>query len=197
MNKHKGFTLTEVLIAVTLTGLVILAITSVDITSRQFFGDIKEQIQVQDETNIAMEQMVKNVQLGIGDITSPGVAEGVTPSPYSEQILMIRRDYNNPLTPSDYSDDIWIGYALDAREGHEGELFFCPNTAYDHRAGEDGGESRHEIIGNRVTTFTFSIADNTVSLTITARNDPSEAEGPENPETTLTSSAVLRAMSCK
>lgn len=74
LQKSNSFTLTEVLIALVLMSLVILAAASIDITSRKFFGTSSGQSQIQDEAKVAMEHIVKYVQQGIGDMSNPGTA---------------------------------------------------------------------------------------------------------------------------
>lgn len=62
----KGITLTELLIALSLVLLVALAATSIDLASRRFLSSASRESDLQNELNIAMEHIVRNISRGVG-----------------------------------------------------------------------------------------------------------------------------------
>lgn len=186
----KGFTLTELAIATVLMGVIILAVTSVDITSRRFFGAASDESRIQDEAKIAMEHIVKNVQLGIGDVTNPGTSEGFTITGGTQ--IQVKRDGLNGDADGKFdltdSADGFIEYNLQGNR--------IVYTIYDNNMAVVSTENLTDPI---VTNAGFSVGGvaNQVDAIIEVLRDPSKPESRENPKTTLTSSVVLRAMSTK
>lgn len=97
----RAFSLTEVLVAITLMGAMIIASTSVDITSRKFFEATKGQSHIQDEIKIAMKHIVKNLILG-HEVYDFGALDG--------DFFTIGARLDPLTTPGDSSDDNWIVY---------------------------------------------------------------------------------------
>lgn len=209
----KGFSLTEIMIAVTLMTVVIVAVTSVDITSRQFFGSTERQSQIQDEAKFALEHIAKNVQLGIGDMSNPE-ALGSPPTNSNTRgfyildstgdlaasglRLQVKRDgFTGPgdgrFDSSDAVDTIIEYEYLPAQD----IIRYYPDKD-DRNTYEDIAKyilDPHELDSGDPYIFESSIP-NQVDVTIKVLRDPSEPKSLENPETILTSSIVLRAMSC-
>jgi len=183
MNKYKAFTLTELLIAAVLVGLIILTVTSVDITSRRFFNVVSRRAKVQDEAKIAMEHIVKNVQRGIGDVTNPGTSEGFSASGSQVEVQL---DVDGDGRFTGIPPDKKIRYTYNG-----GKIVYDPDINI--------GGNEEDLTANMVTNASFNqgSAPNQVDVTIEVLHNPSEAEGLENPKTTLTSSIILRAMSCR
>lgn len=184
----KGSTLTELAIATILMGVIILAVTSVDITSRRFFGAASDESRIQDEAKIAMEHILKNVQLGIGDVTNLGTSEGFTITGGTQ--IQVKRDGLNGDADGKFdltdSADGFIEYNLQGNR--------IVYTIYDNNMAVVSTENLTDPI---VTNAGFSVGSvaNQVDAIIEILRDPSKPESRENPKTTLTSSAVLRAMS--
>ncbi len=176
IKKRKGFTLTELLVAVALSGLIILAVSSVDISSRRFFEAIKEKVQIQAEAAMAMEHIVKNLQLGIGDINNLGFSI----SGGNSQIQVWQDTNGNSMRDVGDTSVIYQYAAAQRRIRYKPDPSPWENLTeaiiYDCKFYIDG-------------------ASNRVSVIITARSEPTQPVGPDNPETILTSSIALRAMS--
>ena len=176
MGKYKGFTLTEILIAVVLMSMVILAVSSLDIVSRRFFESTSKQSQLQDEARIAMEHIVKNLtsanglfDLGAGD-------------PNTIWARLDRDAAGNPNnTPWDSSDDTWICYRTRTDEDGNNRITYYPNTNAVPPVSFSGAT---EDLADGVCEF--AVNGNVVSVIIT--------DAPINPQISLTSSVVLRAM---
>ncbi len=198
IENKKGFTITELLIAVALSGLIILAVSSVDISSRRFFEAIKEKGHIQAEAAMAMEHMVKNLQLGIGDMSNPGTF-GSPPGANNSRGFYIL----------DSSDLDWEGSRIRIKldDNNDGKFESGTDKIAEYRL--LGSRIRYdpnvlpgpfppEWLTDRVISdywFYIDGASNRVNVTITARSEPTQPAGPDNPETILTSSITLRAMS--
>lgn len=205
--RKKSFTLTELLIAMVLTSLVILAVTSVDITSRKFFAAASKEARVQNEAKIAMEHILEHVQLGIGDMSNAQTLDTGTPPALDNSrgfwilnssghlsstgsIIHIKRD---GLTgPAD--GKFVLG------DPDDGTIMYAFPGTQPYRIYYSGPAAPEYITDAVITNCTFETypadtSPNEVKVTIETLHDPSEAEGPDNPKTTLTSSIVLRAMS--
>ncbi|MFH1046019.1 MAG: hypothetical protein V1727_03550 [Candidatus Omnitrophota bacterium] len=184
----KGFTLTELIISTLLVGLVILSAVSADLTSRQFFKSAEDIIRVQDEAKIAMEHIAKNVSRGIGSLDSPAYT-------LSGPTNRIRVNIDGLLTGNtngrfgDAADDGTIEYEFDT-VNHR--IVFDPNT--DDAVVGDKENITTEVIAN--CSFSASADLNRIDVFIEARRDPTKAASNKNPEVSLSSSVVLRAMSC-
>lgn len=207
MLTKKAFTLTEILIAVMLVGLVIMAASSVDISSRQFLRTIERQIQVQDEAKIAMQHIAKNLQLGIGNMTNPGsignpplpnnsrgfyILDGWGNLANSGSIILVKRDglhgpgdgQFNPADPNDgISEYRYMG-------NPDFKIIYDPDIAI------PGSEDNFTDGIVNACNFSIDSAPNQVEVSIETLHDPLEADGLDNPHAILTSSIVLRAMSC-
>jgi len=202
MYSRKAFTLTEILIAVVLMGLVILAVASVDITSRRFFDTSSKESWIQDEAKIAMEHIIKNTQLGVGDMSNPETADGTNPPTANNSRGFYILDDEGDLAQSgsriqvkqDTDDDGTYDRIIDYE--YQGAPDY--KLVYDPDVGTAGDEETlaEGIVESVIFSFD-SDTPNQVKVTITVLSDPSKSKSLENPGTTLTSSIVLRAMSCK
>ena len=208
----RGFSLLEILVAIVITGVIILAVTSVDITSRRFFGSASSQSQIQDEAKIAMGHITRNIQLGIGDMTNPGNM-GDDPSTVNSSrgfyILdvsgnlaaigaRIQVKQDDPANPNGkYGDagDPFIEYEY--RDTEDLIRFYPDPTVADR----DDPNNFEVFADGKLYSADFRFDDtepalaNRVEVTIVTREDVNSEPSLENPETTLTSSVVLRAMS--
>lgn len=185
MFARKSFILTELLIAIVLLALVILAATSVDITSRRFFAAIKEQAHAQDEAKIAIEHMVRNfVQAHeIYDF------EAVASDPWT---IGVRLDPNS--TPNTDGDDTWIVYRFFGA-AWEGEIQYYPNAG--HPSAGTWTSTPYEVIATDIVVPPdsyppgrapmFMVTDNRIDIDITA--------GDGDISVNLQTSVILRSMS--
>lgn len=194
-KKTSAVTLIELLIAISLLGLVILSTTSVEMFARKQMKTTDMQTQLLNEVSPAIEHIVKNISLGIGDKNDPGIKVYPTgKAPY----LQIRQDINK--TPSDYSDDIWCEY-----KSNSFSLPDAPSIRYDPNI-NDGNSDNYQVIVRKVTDFTFALVDtnnngiatddNLVQFSVTVRKDPTKAIDPiNNPEVTIYTQAIAGSMS--
>jgi len=183
-HHHKSVTLVELLIAISLLGLVILAATSIDLFARRQLRDTDIRTQLINEISPAMEHMVKNILQGIGDINNPGVI-----GTHGGNTIQIRQDTNG----NSRADDSYnITYQL------LGNNILFTDTFL--------GIS-NEVIAQRITNLTFSYIDTNsngvpdsrdalLDINITARWDPTlSPDSITNPEVQLNSRVQLRSAS--
>ena len=199
IKKSEGFTLIKLLIAVALSGLIILAVSSVDISSRRFFEVIKEKGHIQAEAAMAMEHIVKNLQLGIGDMSNPGTFGNPPGANNSRGFYILDSSMNLD----------WEGSRIRIKldEDNDGKFGGAPDRIAEYRLQADRirydpnvlpGPSPPEWLTDMAISdcqFYIDGANNRVHVIITARSEPTQPAGPDNPETILTSSITLRAMS--
>jgi prepilin-type N-terminal cleavage/methylation domain-containing protein len=224
MKSQRAFSLTEILIAMILMGLVILAATSVDITSRRFFGTSSSEQRLQDEAKIGLEHMVKYVQQGIGDMTNPGTSWSepeddnsrgvyslsisgtlVAPGQPSKRLQVKIDGLNGPcdgkFDPDDSNDGI-VEYEF-YREAYNqpAVLRFYPDATVADRDDENNYEIiARNIVYNGSSFRIYQSAEQIANLVIVGldlRPDPVQPVSPENPEISLSSRVILRAMSIK
>lgn len=212
---EKSFSLTEILVALVLMGVIVLAVTSVDITSRRFFETVKDETWIQDEARIAMTHIAKNVELGLGDMTNASTPVGSPPLADDSRGFLILNDSGNLIDPTDPSD---LGTQIQVKFDHNGDGRFTGSDPdrvlqYTYDSGNyqinfdpDVNDAviagSEEVLAEGIVEsaiFSFDDSDptlaNRVEVTITVVREPGEVPSLDNPETTLTSSLILRAMS--
>lgn len=110
VKERKGFTLMELIIAISLLGIVLIAVASIDFASRRSLIAANRRARVQDWTRHAMEHMVRNIRLA--NRINPTSGSGHTQ-------IQLRMDYD-PSKPTDDPEsvlntpgnfnDYWVEY---------------------------------------------------------------------------------------
>lgn len=103
LDAKRGFTLIELIIAISLVGLIILAIVGVDVASRRFVNTSDYEARAQNQIGPVLEMIVKDVSRAVGNVRFDS---GVNQTTASD--IRARIDRNN--SPSNYGDDTWVGY---------------------------------------------------------------------------------------
>ena len=102
---NKSLTLLELLIALSLFSVIMLAVASIQYFSRFHVVTSERQSLLQNEISFALEHMSKYVSQGAGPLAlerATGPANG----------FRVRVDRNSTPTPADTNDDNWISYRL-------------------------------------------------------------------------------------
>jgi putative endonuclease len=133
-----GFTLMELLLAVTLMGFVMLIAANVEVATRTFYFRADRQGQLQVRLSAAMEHMVKNISLAHGQVNNSGI------NPITANSIAVRLDLTH--TPLDYSDDTWVNYR---QVGNQ--IIYCSN--WNGAACSVGEET---LVTGNVTTLQFT-----------------------------------------
>lgn len=184
----KTLSLMELIIAISLLIVIVLGAASFDIGSRQMLRASETKTQVLNEATLVLDHISKSALLGIGDADNPAIYSIPNATPYGETMLFIKQDTSgNGIREADDVDSV-VGYAQDKRAGHEGEIFFCPDTRFDHRAGEDPTHP-HQVLTTRAIangfTPTVPANGNTADISVTLRFDPAHDRNAfNNPEVT-------------
>lgn len=201
---NKSVSLLELLVAIVLLSVLVLGLTSIDFFSRNHVISSDMRSRLQNEIYLALEHINRSAIRATGDNTSFGILDPtfVGPSPYHETFTQIRIDLNSPPTPTSYADDTWVGYALDLRGGHDGELFYCQDLAATNYCGS-GFEANRVIIASHIPLDGFRVAQvfgpdgvTPIGLTVilNARHDVGIPASLENPEMTMMNVSYSRSI---
>jgi type II secretory pathway pseudopilin PulG len=101
MKNRNAVTLIELLLAVSLLGMVMVVAANIDIAARNFYFRADRQGQLQLRLAVAMERMAKDISYAHGDINDPGIIVG-------GNSISVRKDI--PASPENYADDTWVYY---------------------------------------------------------------------------------------
>ena len=119
----KGLTLTELLVAAILMGIVMVGLISVNYAIRRMENSTSEATILAMQTAAAMRHITRNGLLAVGHEADPGIRYDLT-TPPSVSYLSFRQDV--AATPADFTDDIWVIYT-DAGEANR--LYTCRQSA--------------------------------------------------------------------
>ncbi|TAN59426.1 hypothetical protein EPN16_07240 [bacterium] len=117
LSAKRGITLIELLIAISLVGMIVLAIVAVDVASRRFVNTSDFEARAQNQIAPTLDMIAKDVSLAIGNVRADsGICKDSDPTPCNittsvvSQNIRSRIDRNSNPTPGNYSDDTWVGY---------------------------------------------------------------------------------------
>jgi len=183
----KGFTLIELLITISLMGMIILAITAIDLGSRRFLNTANYEAQVQSEASPALERMVKEITLAYGQSDNPGI--NITGS----NQITIRRLDDPPPTYADFDDDPRLRYTFNSSN------FYIIRETSSSCPGGVCSWNPAEVIARNIESGAFSQGtDGVVGINMTARRNAQATPPPdtfENPRVTLETSVSPRSTS--
>ena len=187
MNKKAGFTLIELLIAIGLVGMIILAITAIDVASRRFLNTTNYEAQVQSEASPVVGRIVKDISMAYGQSANPGISITNT-----NRRITIRRLDDSPSTYDNFDDDPLVRYTYNIGQNDIArEASPCSGGAGCPSWGTA------ETIARNIEACAFTQgADSIVTIDITARRI---ADGSpvtfENPRVILETSVFPRSSS--
>lgn len=188
-SKLIGFTLVELLITISLMGMIILAVTTIDLGARRFVNTASYEAQVQSEVSPVLERMVKDITLAYGQSGNSGIT--ITGS----NQITIRRLDDAPSTYADFSDDPCVRYSYSSSPN-----FYI--TRQTNSAPNCSAWNPAEVIARNIESGTFSpgAADGNVTISLTARRIAAASPPPvtfENPRVTLETSVLPRSTSLR
>ena len=177
-QRLKAFSLVELVMAITLLGLILLAASSSDIGSRRFFSSSQRAAKVLDDANFIIEHMHKNIIQAKGNKTDKGYS---VPDAHT---LALRVKWSL----LDGGSDSWVKYQLNPNQHI---LYFC--TLDSSAASCDGTVAGAEILSKKVTSLKFDDSNTgSIDIDITLRYNPNGAVDVRyNPEVSLSTSAAL------
>lgn len=181
LRSKKSVTLLELLIAITLMGLVILAFSSIDLFSRYHVITADRRAKLQNEASLVVDHITKTVMQASGDINNNGIRACTNG-------FAARIDAHN--TPSDYSDDHWMGYE---RSGNI--LRYCGDLSVGFPNCDCQTSPFWQNLSNHILNdpqgFVYNFLENNTGVDVTVRarwnTDPAFAVSPDNPEVVLNS----------
>jgi type II secretory pathway pseudopilin PulG len=111
LRLNKSLTLLELLIALSLFSVIVLAFTSIQYFSRFHLVTSERQSLLQNELSLALEHMAKYVSQASGYPNRPAIER--PPAPNNNDRFRVWIDRNTPPTPENSGDDTPINYILD------------------------------------------------------------------------------------
>ena len=189
-GRNHGFSLVELIIAISLMGLIILAIVAVDVGSRGFLRTSDDESTLQNEANFIMETIVKDLGKSFkGTKNNPSVKV-----PSNDMVEIRNRGASGSF---ELSNSKWVRYQFDS-SAKTIKQQTCDGASISSEGKCSGSWSNpQQLIRNIVTACVFNFDTDTavVGITITARAKPSENPGQDNPEVILESSVSSRSIS--
>lgn len=120
LQSNKALTLTELLVASIMIGIVILGVVSFNFTVGSIERTTNRSTIIKTRAASAMLQMKRDVQLAVGDVRNPGIIS-FEPNA-NDRAICFRHDGGDPST---YGDDVWACYYHGGSNG----LWLCPDKA--------------------------------------------------------------------
>ena len=189
-HEKKGITLTELIVASIMIGIVMVGVASFATTIQRLQSSTSKSVIIAMKVKAAMARMSDDAYAKIGEYFDPGYQ--IRSPGGNDRSICFRHDV--AITPEDYTDDEWTCYYRD----DQNVLFLCgpdPTVTPDNDGQCDGTGTRKELIGMIQNDFfdIVEIADvpnnrlEYIDLHIFARFDPAIGPHPiSNPEYSVT-----------
>ena len=192
INQKKAITLMELLIAVSLVGLLSIGMWSIDLFSRHQLMTSDRRARVQNEASFALEHMAKEIIKAIGDKDNPAVS---TAAIASDTAIRIYVDLaSDGQSPGDgqrgTSGDRWRAYryrGAGAPASSRYQIWYYPNYI--------NPSSTYEVISKKISYFAPTAIDNYVNIDLKSRYDPSADVTIDNPQVEMRVNLKMPAVS--
>ena len=184
---RRSVTLVELLLAMSLLAVIVIATTGIDLAARNFFRATKNRVELINELGFILDHMHKYASMAHGWDGNRGIAVISTRAE-------IRLDAG---TPGNFSDDTWVAYRY---VGGNNKLWFCDDWDLDASNCTAGVR---ELLSERIVAnagagplFNLTASNESLVVDITGRYDPGEAAGfRKNPQVNLQTTIFLRGQS--
>ncbi|MBU0467454.1 MAG: prepilin-type N-terminal cleavage/methylation domain-containing protein [Candidatus Omnitrophica bacterium] len=186
---NKGMSLTELIVASVLIGIVMLGVISFTSSLKSIQGSTSNSTIPSVKLSSVMFEISKDASLVIGDQLDSGIEEDdAIATPY----LCLRQDNDGAgtsnITPDDYSDDTWVCYLMD----NANTLHKCIDANFSNCVDGSTTPQFPDLITLSQNSF-FDVIDSGtpariehIHLDLRTRNVPTDAVHPiNNPEFTL------------
>lgn len=171
MQKHTlGLTLLELLIAMIILTILVIGFSHVQFLSHVQVIGADRRAKLQNDISLILEDISKSVLRATGNVNDPGIVSIANG-------FQVRIDFNNPVTPGDFSDDTWVAYTLsnpgapstiNKRIGTQATLRLVP---------------RNIIPLPLAANFNFAIDNGIgIEITFTGRDNPNQPRSVDNAE---------------
>ena len=174
MKRNSAITLLELIIAISLLGVVALGFTSIQNFARYHAIGSERRAKVQNELSFVLQHISKNIQRATGDGNNPPIAALANG-------FRVRVDANPTPTPANYGDDTWYNYTL------SGNTFYCNGEALSAYI-VSGVNSSYPASEPANVGFNYGLLDSgvpCVAVMLRGRYSPSSAVNADNPEITM------------
>jgi prepilin-type N-terminal cleavage/methylation domain-containing protein len=182
-KKNCGLTLIELVIAISLLGMVVLSALAINMSSERFLRRQNVESQITNLASVALEQIIKDITLSFGNPPGTGgpAFDILLPpgsAPAGNQLNLRRFD----VAPDGASaNDRWVGYQFN-------------NNSIEFNSNVLGGGSWVTLIGhvpNPINPIFQEIDTNLIRVEITCRQDPAQPQSIANPQVTIVSAAHI------
>ncbi|HDN86289.1 MAG TPA: hypothetical protein ENG49_03615 [Candidatus Omnitrophica bacterium] len=180
---RKSITLVELIIAISLLGVILLGVTAFDVASRYFLKSNERKSQIVNEFTFILEHLSKNINQAVGDISNPGI---VKVEQNSRVLLHLRQDALR--TPNDYSDDLWVTYVYYTTSSGADSYTLAFWPLRQNR--NSFPLNSREVLSSRVVSFDFSVSGSRVSINnfvLRYTPDNTQVDYANNPQISITS----------
>jgi len=188
-NQNKSLTLIELILAITLVGVIILGINSINIFSHYQVISSDRRAKLQNDLSYCLDHITKEGLRAIGNEKVFGLNSAVNVSG-SRLSFFIDGNKNGRIDGVNTSTgDYWIRYSLASNQ-----LSYCSTCTTATSC------SNCSVLSNKITAFTpFKSANFSsgtyIDVAITGRWDPGSAVSADNPEASMRSTIQLPSVS--
>lgn len=214
MSPHlnKSVTLLELLIAISLLGILVLAFTSIDLFSRYHVRSADIRSQLQNEASFVLEHMSKQIPRAIGNEWIDGADAVVEDEAFTNNGIVVYIDWNlNGRRDTIAAGDRRIAYRwypVTAPPANRYQIRYCPQctTASCTICTPAWGTVADNTLSRKIIACTFIkpetgniLTDNYVEVSITTCYDPDETPDacgtPDNPQVEMRTRIKMPAVS--
>ena len=195
LSRLKSVTFIELMIAIVLLAVIILAINNIDIFSRRHLISADQRAKVQNDVSRCLEHITKSAGTSIGNETAHGSNTTVYVSPDSTNTttLSFFTDTNGNGRMDPGAGDYWVRYNLNTT-GYD--FSYCSQCANASCAVCSGTE---EVLAQGITALS-AVKDfsegNYMNVTLTGCWDPRQAcNTSNNPGITMSTTLILPSLS--
>jgi len=171
-NPDKSITLLELLIAIALLSVIILALSGVDFFSRSHVIDSDRRATLQNEVSRVLEHMSKEIVRAIGNMAIAGQNPIDLTNILGDTAIRIFVDQDQDGQIS--AGDRWIAYRYNAASF---QIWYCPQcTDISCTTCIPLWGDTANVIAHHISLFNPSVIDNCVEVRITACWNPAAAD---------------------
>jgi len=179
-KNSKSITLIELLISMMIIGVMIVGFYIFEIYSNTQVLDSERRARVQNSLTNCLDHMSKYVQQADGSLSSPAIVVTATG-------FQVRVDFNNPQTPSVFTDDALVSYSLSGND----LSVTC--------SGSNCPSFDPTPLSEQIISFTVDVQNNLVEIGLVGRFDPtlpvSGTNGFVNPQVEMRTRLICNSSS--
>lgn len=204
LRHNHSVTLLELLLAISLLGLMVLAFYNVDLFSRYQLHTADKRAKVQNEASYALEHIAREISKAIGSYTPANQRPIDIESIAGDTILEARIDSDNDHRVS--AGDKWIAYRYTGNTGSDKyQIWYCPQCSNKPCADcTPNWNDSSNVLARNITGFDLMYPNDDppndyscVHVTIIGRWDATQAASSDNPQVTLHSRIHMPATSSR